>query len=290
VTAIGPVAREVLTCELGTQITAVRVEPFDYRTSHPLYALDVDLADGRRVRVLAKDTARPHPARPPRAPGNRSTERLVYELLLGHADGSVPRFFGTAGSLLVLERVEGSVLWQLDGAGAWLDVARCLRSLHESLAEGTAAAFLPRYDTAWYEHWLERATRQVGTLPATERMHATAVECLLAQPPVVIHGELYPSNVLVAGRRVCIVDWETAAVGPAAVDVAALSSGWGEAVREEIAAAYGEIDRRALHAARLHLALRWLGWSPSWIPPVEHRVDWKAEAERAAHLLGEASA
>ncbi len=218
-------------------------------------------------------------------PGSGSAELLAYERLLENANGGAPRFLGSVGSLLVLERVEGSVLWQLDGVGPWLDVARCVRSLHESLADGVAAALLPRYDLAWYDGWLERARELAGPLPAVERCHANAVECLLAQPLVVVHGELYPSNVLIAGRRVCIVDWETAARGPAAVDVAALASGWGEIEQTEIAAAYGEIDSRALLSARLHLALRWLGWSPGWTPPVEHRVDWKAEAERAAQLL-----
>ena len=132
--AIGPVVSRVLASGLGSRVVAVHAEEFDYFTSHPLYALDLEFADGRRVRALAKDTARPHPARPD-APGGRSSEQLMYERLLGRANGSAPRFFGAAGSLLVLEFVEGSVLWQEDGVDAWLSVARSLRSLHGSLAE-----------------------------------------------------------------------------------------------------------------------------------------------------------
>ena len=286
--AIGPVVSRVLASGLGSRVVAVHAEEFDYFTSHPLYALDLELADGRRVRALAKETARPHPARPD-APGGRSSEQLMYERLLGGANGSAPRFFGTAGSLLVLEFVEGSVLWQEDGVDAWLSVARSLRSLHGSLAEASAG-FLPRYDRAWYETWLDRALKYGGRLPWVARAHEIAVQCLLAQPQVVIHGELYPSNVLVSGPRVCIVDWETAALGPAAVDVAALASGWGEKEHAAIVNAYGELDRCALLSARLHLALRWLGWSPGWSAPPEHRVDWGSEAESAARLLEEACA
>ena len=29
---------------------------------------------------------------------------------------------------------------------------------------------------------------------------------------------------------------------------------------------------------RLHLAVRWVGWAPSWSPPREHRHDWLREA------------
>ena len=284
--AVAPVVSRLLSSALGSRVVAVHEEEFDYATSHPMYALDIELADGRLVRALAKDTARPHPART-EARAGRSSEQLAYELLLGSANGSAPRFFGAAGSLLVLEFVEGSVLWQEGGVNAWLTVARSLRSVHSSLAE-EVADFLPRYDRAWYETWLDRARKRGRRLPTAVRVHQIAVQCLLAQPQVVIHGELYPSNILVSGDRVCIVDWETVAIGPAAIDVAALASGWAETERAAIVDAYGEVDRHALLSARLHLALRWLGWSPGWTAPPEHRVDWESEAESAARHLEEA--
>jgi len=41
----------------------------------------------------------------------------------------------------------------------------------------------------------------------------------------------------------------------------------------------------ALDCARLHLALRWLGWSRDWTPPREHARDWWAEAKGAAERI-----
>ena len=102
---------------------------------------------------------------------------------------------------------------------------------------------------------------------------------------MVIHGELYPSNVLVGEHAVWVVDWETAAAGPAVVDVAALLSGWPAASAAKLLETYGAVDPLALDCARLHLAVRWLGWSAGWSPPPEHARDWRLEAELAASRL-----
>ena len=131
-------------------------------------------------------------------------------------------------------------------------------------------------------------------------------EQLAALAPTFIHGEFYPSNVLVqqGGKtpRVCPIDWEIAAVGPGLLDLAALSVGkWTDAERARLAVAYraaaapvaetashlsDDEFERALDLARLHLAVQWLGWEPRWEPPVEHRHDWLGEALTLAERLG----
>jgi thiamine kinase-like enzyme len=87
------------------------------------------------------------------------------------------------------------------------------------------------------------------------------------------------------------IDWENAAVGPGVIDLAALTTGaWSDEERERIASGYTEqaaalghaVERaelfELLELARLHLAVQWLGWEPTWLPPAEHRHDWLAEA------------
>jgi thiamine kinase-like enzyme len=118
-----------------------------------------------------------------------------------------------------------------------------------------------------------------------------------------IHGEFYASNVLLqqgnGARRVCPIDWESAAVGPGLIDLAALSAGdWSDDERRALALAYHtELGRfglpapavdeflAALDCCRLYLALQWLGWARAWSPPEEHRHDWLAEALRLAERL-----
>ena len=112
-----------------------------------------------------------------------------------------------------------------------------------------------------------------------------AVHRLEKLPQTLVHGELYASNVLVAGGRVAAIDWETAGRGPGILDLAALVTGWSDPDSRRLVAAYGPVDPGDLAAAQLVLAARWLGWSPEWTPPPEHAHDWEAEARRASAAL-----
>jgi len=124
---------------------------------------------------------------------------------------------------------------------------------------------------------------------------------LAALPATLLHGEFYPSNIMVreAGGRslICPLDWELAALGPGLVDLAALTAGaWTEAQREQLALCYHEALPRSqrplprellvsLDYCRLHLAVQWLGWAVSWSPPREHRHDWGLEVAALTEKL-----
>ena len=130
------------------------------------------------------------------------------------------------------------------------------------------------------------------------------MERLASLPPTFLHGEFYASNVIVpeqAGeQRVCPIDWELAAVGPALLDLAALvTGGWAQEQRDAIAGAYWDAltapdlvagsqqeFREALDCALLHLCVQWLGWAEGWTPPAEHRHDWLGEGIALAERLG----
>src|SRR5260370_39276510 len=100
--------------------------------------------------------------------------------------------------------------------------------------------------------------------------------------------------------RVCPVDWEMAGVGPGLPDLAALTAGaWTDEQKTALALAYHaalppdhtwftrpDALLAALDFCHLHLAMQWLGWSPEWSPPPEHRRNWLREALRLAGKLG----
>ena len=113
----------------------------------------------------------------------------------------------------------------------------------------------------------------------------------------------FASNVLVetaAGEvRVRPVDWEVAGMGPMLMDLAALTAGWTEDQRAELAISYrtgvsGENGTsqshddfmRGLDCCRLQLAVQLLGWARQWTPPATHTQDWLGEALHAADRLG----
>jgi aminoglycoside phosphotransferase (APT) family kinase protein len=201
----------------------------------------------------------------------------------------------------------------------WLSAAAWIARFHAATARQTGiepAGPWVRYDAAFYWQWLRRAAafcrnRGGGTrdqqelIRRLEAHYGRVVDRLLALPCTMIHGELYASNIIVksgnGGARICPVDWETTAIGPGLIDLAALTAGrWTDLQQARIARAYYEareprpdqarssFDRflSDLAVCRLHLAVLRLGWAERWEPPREHEYDWWGETRRLADQLG----
>ncbi len=255
-------------------------------------------------------------------------EPAVYAELLPQVPPGPPRCFGALAEpgrhWLFLERVKGRELFQVGEREQWEEAARWLARFHVAMApqldRHRREARPIDHDAAFYRRWIERAgefaaEREDGSVAKVARLrerYGEAVEALLSLPRTVLHGEFYASNVLVAepnciklstqqidnsmqfgeGVRVAPVDWELAAAGPGLTDLAALVSGWPEADREALVAAYASepgvpaFTARDLDFARLQVAIQWLGWAPpSWVPPEGQRHDWLAEALGLAEEL-----
>jgi hypothetical protein len=292
----------------------------EYRTSFPLEELEVELDDGARLRLAFKrlewgglgEGAR---LAKPRFLHDARREPAVYASLLGPAEIGAPRYYGAIVEperercWLFVEWVDGRELYQVGERELWEAAARWLGRLHAKfgtdLERCMAAGHLVDHDAAFYRRWMARA-REFARAPSRSADYAAAVEwlgarhepvveALLALPRTVIHGEFYASNVLVANDaaapRIAPVDWELAAVGPGATDLAALVSGdWSEQDRAAIVSAYGaaeHVSPKDLELARLQLAIQWLGWAPAeWGPPEGQRHDWLGEALALADGLG----
>lgn len=293
---------------------AGRVRPtrYPYTTSAPLYELAVDRDGGLRTNLLLKDlswaalTAEARSVKP-RLLHDPAREIGVYREVLPLAPNGPPRCLLivdddlTGRRWLLLEHVVGRELYQHSDLDPWRRAAAWFGRFHARLAEPAEAlaARLPllRHDADFLQMWLARAVRNVGpeALRPVVAVFPALLERILGQPRSVVHGEAYASNVLVAGDRVCAVDWETAAIGPCLVDLACLTAGrgWAEADRLVLCEAYlgAPPDAeflRDLDACRLQLALQWLGWSSSWQAPAEHAQDWLGEALRLAERFGDA--
>lgn len=276
--------RETLGEILGASVVRLEQRPYPYETSHSLEELDVQLADGTVLHLLRKDL-RTRPANRPSFLHDPSREIETYRQVLVPAALGTARFYGDAEEQLFIEKVDARELWQFGELEVWQRVARWLAGMHAALADRVDERKLLRYDGEYYRLWLGRAEAIAGDLGQVAEIYEDAIERLLALPQALIHGDFYPSNILVADARICPVDWELAAVGPPLVDLAALITGWPAEDQEAIAAAYGDISSEALNCCRLYLAVRWLGWSDDWTPPTEHAKDWRREAESLAERL-----
>ena len=313
----------------GRRVTRLVRRSSPYASSFPLEEVDASLDDGSRIQAILKDVsigAQSSGSRAARSPFTHVPLREVevYRLLLGPC-GIGPEVLATGGgegeAWLLLERVSGRPLFQEGDFSMWIAVARWLARFHRRFVDSTgpAEAHLLPYDAGFLRACASRARKVVEAdegIPSSVRRrfdliwsrHDTMVDRLTSGPPTLVHGDFYPSNILVARAGaeakktvdVRPVDWELCGRGSGLLDLAALIAGdWPEERRLELALAYGGAVPppspwppgsrsdflESLHWARLHLALQWIGARGDWRPPEEHDRDWVEEAMLAADAL-----
>lgn len=221
-------------------------------------------------------------------------EPAAYREVLGPLQIG-PRCWEAGRDWVVLERVAAPVLGQIGDAAVWEAVAGWVARLHEALANAdTTRVPLLVYDEDLFGAWRHRAT-EAGVPAPVLTAHEHATEFLLSLPPAILHGDLYPSNLLVSSEprlSVWPVDWELMSRGAAVLDLAALTAGrWRPERRDAMVEAYresagapglGDEWDRALEAARLQICIQWLGMPTGWVPPSWEAYDWAGEAWRLA--------
>ena len=300
--------------------------PYTYATSAPLEEIRVRTSTGEGRPLILKDLtrsrligdatgAKPEFLHEPRREIEAYRRILAPQgfgpgFVAAHSGGDPPRH------LLLIERAPGVELWQLGELEPWLATARWLGGFHARFAGRgdelrEADPHLLVHSRGWFDDWRDRASaaltgsgdRRAGPLVSALDRYDPVAERLAALPVTFVHGEFYPSNVIVeaAGAEFAVrpIDWEMAAVGPGLVDLAALVEGWDDGELQGLVAAYrsgleaggvtpgpepaftADLDR-----CRLHLALQWIGWSRDWDPPSEHAHDWLGKARELADAVG----
>lgn len=318
------VTRALATAVDDKSVAILNRHPFPYHSTFPLEELAIRTGDGEERVIVFKDLSRRGPDDPVwqiKAPflHDPLREIEVYRDVLQPSGVSAPGCVAVVidpalgRHWLFLEKVEGELLWQIGELEVWTAAASWLADLHARFAERTRSLPLRLlvHDGDFYRCWIERArhfTRWPGASNGGGRGFdwlaarcLRVVDWLVEEPATFLHGEFYPSNVVIERRSGTVhirpVDWEMASLGPGIVDLAALTSGaWSEGERERIATAYCEalpFELRppadalleGLDRCRLLLAVQWLGWSPDWTPPREHAHDWLATAIELAEAV-----
>lgn len=279
---VAAVAPLVASAADATAVTLAGRRPNPYVSSSPseIVTLDVPVV-GRRELFLKYD--RPAPDPEPRFRHGLAYDGLVHERIvsrlplphvacLGVVDiGSPP-----AATLVLEHLTDGVRVNEAPDASAVLAAAEWCGRLHAwgaARCDERDLAFLVRHDLPSYLAWSTRGrtlAAAVGTrsdaLDATCARFEAQAAVLAAAGRTTIHGELGPQNVLWRDGVVYPVDWESAAVGPGAVDLAALLFAWpAELVRRGVEAYWR--GRAATEppgfaaefaAATAYTALRWL--------------------------------
>jgi len=287
-------------------VDVIEATPDVYRSTSPIATVRCAFDDGIERRVFVKrDVPGLHAGGPFWAGG--PYEARVYRDILAARDLGTPAFYGSWSDLasgdtyLAVEHVDG---WRLGRSDApWLvEAARWLGRLHRDLTPiARRHPGIRAYDRAFYVGLSRRAMAAIGAAPETTwvtpllaRFDDVMIPRLVRAAREFIHGEPYPENLLVSAGRIRAVDWQSAAIGPAAIDVACLTEGpWPSEIVAAAEAAYmaerGPDDprmtmfERELEAARLYWSVRWLGVDATVASPQPVRL---ASLRRSAERLG----
>ena len=251
--------------------------------SYPNEIVRCTLPAGDELELLCKYGFRDTVATGHGAYGSRrgvEYEAAVYRQVLAPSPLSAPRFYGSrtrpddGDAWLVVEFVGRDPRISLH-PDAMTEAARWLAAFHGIHTGKTADFdFLTVWDRGYYRGYVDRAVLFLGRL-GHERRYLEELQDRfddwtdpLLRRPTVVHGEFYPDNVLYRNGRIYPVDWESAAIGAAAVDLATLTEQWEPEVVERCEEAYclarwGADTPADFHqcllAARLFVACRWLG-------------------------------
>jgi aminoglycoside/choline kinase family phosphotransferase len=251
------VLEQGLSAYFGRPVRIIRLQRRPLATSsHAMERLRVMLASGERLRVVFK---RLQPGE--KLYGNER-EVLIYRRLLDGERFGAPALYASAHDeaeehyWLFLEDVGSSTLDEGD-VEDWFAAVRWLAGTHGTYHgredDLRALGCLMEHGPAYYHMVGQTARRNLELAGATEafvRLDAlmgrydSLVNYLAGEPRTLVHGDVFAENLIIQpGGRIRAIDWESAAVGLGAWDLAKLLDGWGSMKATFLTAYLAEFER-----------------------------------------------
>jgi aminoglycoside phosphotransferase (APT) family kinase protein len=251
---------EVLPRVHGTaSIAGLRSAPSSSATSYAARVVTVRLTDGATLRLFLKDFGSSRLFKEG-ASDRRARELHVYRDLLPNGELDIPAYYGAIWGQeqerfwMVVEFVAGVPVADCEfdswpTATAWL--ARMQGHYARDPGRFERSPLLIRHDADFFASVAERA------LAGARRMSGRAlrrlrrilsgyddfVALMADQPSTLVHGSFRPENVLIdepsRPSRVCVVDWERAAIGAPLHDLARFCDGYRGARLDRLLDSYG---------------------------------------------------
>jgi hypothetical protein len=225
-------------------------------SSHAIERLRVMLASGERLRVVFK---RLQPGE--KLYGNER-EVLIYQRLLAGQRFGAPALYaslydeGERRYWLFLEDLGLSTLDEGD-VEEWFAAVRWLARMHGTYHgrenDLRALACLMEHGPAYFPMVGQTARRNLELAGAGEalvrfdalmRRYDSLVNYLAGEPRTLVHGDIFAQHLIIQpGGRIRAIDWESAAIGLGAWDLARLIDGWGSMKAAFLAAYLAEFER-----------------------------------------------
>ena len=137
-----------------------------------------------------------------------------------------------------------------------------------------------RYDADYYKIWANKVDAIVSEkgniypwLINVSNFFRENIRILTDAPLTLIHGEYYPNNIMIHRGQIKPIDWESVAVAPGELDLAASIDGHDHSQKDKAIRTYifhrwpdGDLDRNAfderLLMAQIYFHFRWIGGKP----------------------------
>lgn len=246
-------------CEPEISIAALRSVPSASATSYAARVVTVQLSDGATLRMFLKDFGSSRLFKEG-AGDRRARELHVYRDLLPNAELDIPAYYGAVWGQeherfwMVVEFVDGVPVADCEfdswpAATAWLARVQGLYGRDPDRFE--RSPLLIRHDAELFASRAERALSSARRISARAMRRLRGILCgyddfvtLMAdQPSTLVHGSYRPENILIdepaRPSRICVVDWELAAIGSPLYDLARLCDGYRGARLDQLLDSYG---------------------------------------------------
>ncbi|KFL01628.1 thiamine kinase [Serratia marcescens] len=187
------------------------------------------------------------------------SRRREAQVLRRCAPGLGPRVFAQNNQWLILEWLEGDVVTiaEFDALNQRGELAAMVATLHRRPLSGYRLDLRRQF----LRYWQQLDTRRLT--PAWLRLQRHFLRSALPRPLRLapLHMDIHPGNLLATGEGLRLIDWEYAADGDVALDIAALfrSNGWSAERQQRFLQHYARQDYHDI--ARLQAQVRrWLPW------------------------------
>jgi hypothetical protein len=247
------------------EIVHTEWEPVEYASTHPIDRLRVRLGSGELLPMIFKRLrSEPVDGGREELPKGNHREVAIYRQLLADQRFGAPALYASVFDevqgryWLFLEDVGEQALEEV-GMGTWFAAVRWLAEMHGAYLEREGELreldCLQDHGLQYY-HTIARIARQNLSLAGSTELgrfdhlmsdFEVVIAHLSSQPRTLVHGDIFEHNLMVQpGPRIRPIDWESAAIGLPALDLARLLDGWEGPERQSLVSLY--LDTLAFHA------------------------------------------
>ncbi len=187
----------------------------------------------------------------------------------------------TAAVILILEMIENAApvhkhknwVKRMENAVRWLGQFNRINNVKINEDD---KKFLIQYSQEYYSAWLNRTrlftSSYLSGYPRIKDacdIFEEGIEVLIKAPQQIIHGKYNPKELLVSNGAIYPVDWESAALGVAEIDLAMFLFGWDNEHIPQWIKSYKEARwpfnegsndfEKLFYFSQLYVQMRWLG-------------------------------